>query len=102
MRMGDKRNCVAVLSFCNLDKCIWQFRQLHFTIETNVFSHLEKYADAIVDAAKQREQRQMQEQPSTRLLKQSVQHLLHQELPLVLHWIAHPCLHPQTLFQLGA
>ena len=28
-RLGDERNCVDFLSFCNLDKYIWQFKLIH-------------------------------------------------------------------------
>ena len=54
--------------------------------------HLLPGADVIVDVARRREPRQMPEPPSTRLLKPSVLHLLYQEMPPVLHWIAHSCL----------
>ena len=46
--MGDKRNCVAVLFFCNLDKCIWQLGQMHFEIQTILFRHLDKYISTFV------------------------------------------------------
>ena len=41
MRMGDKINCVAVLSFC-----IWKLGQIYniyFAIQTNWFRHSDKY-----------------------------------------------------------